>query len=1035
MKKYIVHFVVLVALVIGLGVTSANTTHAASAADITINSITGSGGSVNIAGLVESGIVSCGSSGESGYICNCCDPADYLGPGERETCNLNQTLNYTITGPTNRSGSVALSITNSPNGCSTSCTGEHNEICSQDAPFTVSESGLLPGNYDLEITASDCEGVRYEYSSFTVPNQCTFDAGLTVDGGTVANISVGDTVTFGTNVTNQSNCSTGWSHRVDETNNGSIDHTQGGSATSRTFTSSPFNSPGTYTASGVIFNTVAWSSDDTNNVTINVSNAPLIIDGECNQASAKEYSSSNTTLVQPQCQQGNHQPVSGAVGGNAPATWNCLGVNGGLSVSCEATVTPDPPQGGACGTGARTYASSDQYWDGTYLGLGTPALCNPTSGNPSPTPAFPAQGATVNWNCGTTSCSATRQAPSTPSWVYNGRVSLSARNRLDAPGYPNQPAMTNSVSNTYLRAKVEPASDAARLTLRGEFGHSTSYTLWCYSHSKDMTYAGTGMNSYTNLVSQGQGYHSSNATYPQWGGIPFFYHACPSSNNCTQKTWSYSGSGTTYTGEYYFDHASPSVRNVSADTEFVLLCRNQSSDSDPLDATSRVFAQLVGDVRVISQDSNGTPVPTTWTLSGPELKQMNSASADATVDAWLGASGAGTYTLTPATLGGYGTPVVTYTTDANATPVTGASAVLSRTSAPVTFTVTYPEEVCDFVAVARVNGQTGNVGVGVGVPINVSLTAEGISGPCGVDDWRHLIDMDYENFVTGYGVSSEFNSGWITDEMILESYTYPAVGSHQVRGMSRNRDDSSAVLSKQSNIVNVTVGNQSANIDAIPNPCSIGAGEYACSTNISWDTTNVGDSVVVTTGSNSQWAGSGDGVTHGPEASGNIVTESGTTFSVYAADSNGDPIGGVIDSATVTVVGQPLPECNDNVDNDGDGKIDYDGKSGTDPDPGCNNNPNDNDERDAGNPQCDDGIDNDQDGFIDHQESDNRPVGAQPDPGCDSPTDDDELNTNTECSDGFDNDGDGFTDFSGGDPECDNGLDDREAGEPTFEEF
>jgi hypothetical protein len=54
---------------------------------------------------------------------------------------------------------------------------------------------------------------------------------------------------------------------------------------------------------------------------------------------------------------------------------------------------------------------------------------------------------------------------------------------------------------------------------------------------------------------------------------------------------------------------------------------------------------------------------------------------------------------------------------------------------------------------------------------------------------------------------------------------------------------------------------------------------------------------------------------------------------------------------------------------------------------------------------CQDGIDNDGDGLVDHPA----------DPGCANAGD---LSERRECSDGFDNDGDGLTDFAGGDPGC-----------------
>ena len=114
-------------------------------------------------------------------------------------------------------------------------------------------------------------------------------------------------------------------------------------------------------------------------------------------------------------------------------------------------------------------------------------------------------------------------------------------------------------------------------------------------------------------------------------------------------------------------------------------------------------------------------------------------------------------------------------------------------------------------------------------------------------------------------------------------------------------------------------------------------------------------------------------------------------------------------------------ECNDGIDNDGDGDIDYPGDSGCISISGNNEGPecddgidNDGDGdidweedfscsdtswRDNEGPECDDGIDNDGDGDIDWEE----------DSDCFSPFDTAEHPP--ECDDGIDNDGDGFIDY------------------------
>lgn len=101
---------------------------------------------------------------------------------------------------------------------------------------------------------------------------------------------------------------------------------------------------------------------------------------------------------------------------------------------------------------------------------------------------------------------------------------------------------------------------------------------------------------------------------------------------------------------------------------------------------------------------------------------------------------------------------------------------------------------------------------------------------------------------------------------------------------------------------------------------------------------------------------------------------------------------------------EPVTKCNDDFDNDGDGKVDMD-------DPGCSS-PEDNNEWDEvpfpeAPAQCNDSKDNDKDGYVDLD-----------DPGCKDAFDNDEHNViqNPACSDGKDNDADGLIDMK--DPGC-----------------
>jgi hypothetical protein len=114
------------------------------------------------------------------------------------------------------------------------------------------------------------------------------------------------------------------------------------------------------------------------------------------------------------------------------------------------------------------------------------------------------------------------------------------------------------------------------------------------------------------------------------------------------------------------------------------------------------------------------------------------------------------------------------------------------------------------------------------------------------------------------------------------------------------------------------------------------------------------------------------------------------------------------------------PQCQDGRDNDGDGLVDFGS------DPGCRNQfwP-----REA--PQCDDHYDNDFDGLVDFPA----------DPGCEAAF---SLLEAPECSDGLDNDGDGAVDaadpgcrdaaFETERPECQDGLN-NDPGEDAFIDF
>jgi len=147
------------------------------------------------------------------------------------------------------------------------------------------------------------------------------------------------------------------------------------------------------------------------------------------------------------------------------------------------------------------------------------------------------------------------------------------------------------------------------------------------------------------------------------------------------------------------------------------------------------------------------------------------------------------------------------------------------------------------------------------------------------------------------------------------------------------------------------------------------------------------------------------------------------------SSSSTDPNSGNNSDNKSTSISCPVvAECEDGIDNDGDGQTDFPR------DPGCSS-ATDTSERDPNGPQCDNGQDDDNDGDTDYPADSN----------CTDITDDSEAAFI--CNDGVDNDGDGQTDFprdpgcssetdnserDPNGPQCDNGQDDDNDGDSDY---
>ena len=134
------------------------------------------------------------------------------------------------------------------------------------------------------------------------------------------------------------------------------------------------------------------------------------------------------------------------------------------------------------------------------------------------------------------------------------------------------------------------------------------------------------------------------------------------------------------------------------------------------------------------------------------------------------------------------------------------------------------------------------------------------------------------------------------------------------------------------------------------------------------------------------------------------------------------------------------PDCQDGIDNDDDGRIDFTPPVGGTADPDCVS-AQDNSEFADLPPACSDGFDNDFDGLVDFTP----PAGETADPGCTSATDNQEVEGEPDptpaCANGLDDDFDGLVDFvppagETKDPGCTSAsdLDESSEGSPPGED-
>ena len=183
-------------------------------------------------------------------------------------------------------------------------------------------------------------------------------------------------------------------------------------------------------------------------------------------------------------------------------------------------------------------------------------------------------------------------------------------------------------------------------------------------------------------------------------------------------------------------------------------------------------------------------------------------------------------------------------------------------------------------------------------------------------------------------------------------------------------------------------------------------------------------------------------VTAAPAVAVDEITPSRTSAVVAGAitDSLGPGVVTLTNFDVLPVSPAATPDCQDGIDNDGDGRIDFVPPAGGTADPDCVS-ATDNSEWADVQPECADGLDNDFDGLVDFTP----PAGETTDPGCTSATDNQEIEGEPDptpaCANGLDDDFDGLVDFvppagETKDPGCTSAsdLDESSEGSPPGED-
>ena len=368
-----------------------------------------------------------------------------------------------------------------------------------------------------------------------------------------------------------------------------------------------------------------------------------------------------------------------------------------------------------------------------------------------------------------------------------------------------------------------------------------------------------------------------------------------------------------------------------------------------------------GTITVNSEDGSGTPLPTTWTLTGPD--------GDTTPGAPTASWGptnmpvinpSSTYTLVADPLTGYSTPVL--------------QALPLNCGGDIVFTLVYNVDTTPSLEVSE----------------DVIISEGETHG------FTACYDDDGGGPNACVDVTDNANTTWSN---VPNTYANPTGTKGEYLGIQSGGSETvTATFSTglcsgacPSDNARLTVVAESLGVDLKINgsdsPADVNSGDDAT---ITWTTTGSPSACTASGGQVSgEWISMNPLNENGGGSADNLPNRTeGELYTIACEPSGLSSEKDVTDSVFLGIAGGGgEQQCDNGIDDDGDGDIDCDDTAcrvNHDPNEACV--PTNTDESDD--TQCSDGLDNDGDGLIDHE--DVTPGGETADDGCENPADDDE---------------------------------------------